>query len=215
MPVNDSNSSSILGYLTFVQISDHGIVGGYLLVNQRARPIEFHCTAPIKTTRAQQILYGSTLRSELLCDQIGQALLSQTKQKVSLLLTDEPESAGLRQLTSIPFALFANVDVDQCDEPERQGVTETTRPVELATVIPPSGHPKSSTSNKSLIGEDDEVNSEWTFEYAGYQFTNAPEFPEDQEPLRKVLMSVAHGWDLAEPLQRIRAAIQEAQRAAA
>ena len=108
MTASGSKSTRLLGYLTFVVIPQHGIVGGYLLVNQRARPVEFHCTAPVLPNRAQEILYGCTFRSALLCDQIGQALLGQASQPPSLLLTDEPDAVGLRRLNNIPLALFVD-----------------------------------------------------------------------------------------------------------
>ena len=50
-----------LGFLTVVEHPQHGLFGGYLLLNHGGRPLEFHCTAPIKPNRAQEILYGPTL----------------------------------------------------------------------------------------------------------------------------------------------------------
>lgn len=197
MNASDSTSSNTLGYLTYVRIPNLGIVGGCLLVNERARPIEFHCTAPVQSTRSQQILYGRTFRSALLCDNIGSALLQQTTHRVDLLLTDVAEALALRQTQGVPIALFVP------DE-------ENTLPqlFDAAEVC-------SETNDSESNAEGDSLRREWSFEFGGYSFTSPPDFPDDRESIRSTLLQVARDWDLAEPLERIRAAIQEAQRAAA
>ena len=67
-------SQPVLGFLTVLEHPQHGLFGGYLLLNLAGRPVEFHCTAPVKPNRAQQILYGprwirfsTASRSELPC----------------------------------------------------------------------------------------------------------------------------------------------------
>jgi len=51
---------AVFGFLTAVDSPLHGLFGGYLVVDSLGRPLEFHCTAPVKVSRAQQILYGPT-----------------------------------------------------------------------------------------------------------------------------------------------------------
>ena len=58
-------SAACLGFLTVVEHAELGLLGGYLLLNAAGRPLEFHCTAPVKPNRAQEILYGPTLRPYL------------------------------------------------------------------------------------------------------------------------------------------------------
>lgn len=178
MAASGSNSSNNaikpLGYMTFVEIANHGIVGGYLLVNERARPIEFHCTAPVLASRTQEILYGKTFRSALICDQIGQALLSQASQQPSLLLTDEMDVLELRKQIDMPVALFVSDDHD------------------------------------ARLLQD-----YWSFELSGCSITTAQDYEEDRAMVRDLIRQIDPTWDLIEPLERIRAAIQEAQRAAA
>ncbi len=69
--------SRLWGFLTVVEHPQYGLFGGYLILNTAGRPLEFHCTAPIKPNRAQEILYGPTLESFLYGEQIGQTLISQ------------------------------------------------------------------------------------------------------------------------------------------
>ena len=69
-------SITALGFLTVVEQDPLGLVGGYLLLNGAGRPLEFHCTAPVKPNRAQQILFGPTLAPYLYGEQIGQTLIA-------------------------------------------------------------------------------------------------------------------------------------------
>lgn len=178
MTASGSNTNS-LGYLTFVEIPNHGVVGGYLIVNQRARPVEFHCTAPVFSNRTQEILFGETFRTALLCDQIGAALLGQASQRPSLLLTDEPVAAGLRRLFEVPMAVFIK-----------------------------SGQ---ETRYQQAVYQG----AEWYHELTDSTVTDVAGFEQDREIIRETLKNVESGFDVTEPLERIRAAINEAQRAAA
>ncbi|MGW8256618.1 MAG: hypothetical protein ACWGMZ_03940, partial [Thermoguttaceae bacterium] len=65
MTDHELKTKTALGFLTIIQHEQHGLFGGYLLLNTSGRPLEFHCTAPIKPNRAQEILYGPTLESFL------------------------------------------------------------------------------------------------------------------------------------------------------
>ena len=69
------------------------------------RPLEFHCTAPIKPNRAQEILYGPTLESFLYGEQIGRTLLEQAKTEPLVVCTDCPPALAVRELVSVPVAL--------------------------------------------------------------------------------------------------------------
>ena len=70
-----NNSNPTFGFLTVVDDARFGLCGGYLVLNPAGRPLEFHCTAPIKPNRAQEILYGPTLHDFLYGEQIGGALI--------------------------------------------------------------------------------------------------------------------------------------------
>ena len=56
MSVSESKSQISLGFLTVVDGGDTGCIGGYLVLNMGGRPLEFHCTAPVRANRSQQIL---------------------------------------------------------------------------------------------------------------------------------------------------------------
>jgi len=96
---------SRLGFLTVVEDPQHGLFGGYLVLNTSGRPLEFHCTAPIKPNRAQQILYGPTLEPYLFGEQIGRTLLDKAKVHPLVVCTDREPVLAVGQYVDIPVAL--------------------------------------------------------------------------------------------------------------
>ena len=88
MESGKNHSKPAIGFLTVIDHPQHGLFGGYLVLNLAGRPLEFHCTAPIKPNRAQQILYGPTLESFLYGEQIGSTLLGHAKTSPLAVCTD-------------------------------------------------------------------------------------------------------------------------------
>ena len=127
------------GFLTAVDSPAHGLFGGYLVVDGLGRPLEFHCTAPVKVSRAQQILYGPTLHGHLHGRQIGAALLAEGKAGATVVLTDLESMLHVRPHTSLPVVLIQQAEVAAIDGPGfRLGgtfvsphATDTPRSVEL------------------------------------------------------------------------------------
>lgn len=103
MTLSTPNGATTFGYLSAVESADHGFFGGYLLVSPLGRPIEFHCTAPIRPSRAQEILYGPTLQPYLLGEQIAGALLATTQAKPRIILTDQLSVLCQRAKYDLPF----------------------------------------------------------------------------------------------------------------
>jgi hypothetical protein len=103
-PGGDSAELSF-GFLTTLESPVHGLFGGYLVVDTVGRPIEFHCTAPVKVSRAQQILYGAALDSHLHGRQLGGALLAEGKAIPTIVLTDSEPMLHVRPHTNLPVAL--------------------------------------------------------------------------------------------------------------
>ena len=79
MPHESPSQETTFGYLSTLESAEHGYFGGYLIVSPLGRPLEFHCTAPVRPSRAQEILYGPTLQPYLLGEQICGALLEAAK----------------------------------------------------------------------------------------------------------------------------------------
>ena len=88
-----------IGFCTVRLHAEHGFFGGYLILNTHARPLEFHCTLPVKPSRAQEILYGKTLPDFVCGEQIAKALTSKAKLTPQLVLTDCPAVLALSHVS--------------------------------------------------------------------------------------------------------------------
>lgn len=104
-PAGTSAGTRSYGFLTAVESAAHGIFGGYLLVDPLGRPLEFHCTAPVKVSRAQQILFGASLPAHLHGQQIGGTLLAEGTITPDVVLTDYEPLLYVRGHTALPVAL--------------------------------------------------------------------------------------------------------------
>jgi len=96
-----------LGFLSVLENAELGLLGGYLLLNAAGRPLEFHCTAPVKPSRTQEILYGPTLHPFLYGEQIGQTLLARSKLTPVVVCTDSPPVLAAREGTHLPVVLVS------------------------------------------------------------------------------------------------------------
>jgi len=110
MSTTRGSDHSTLGFLTVRQHLELGYLGGFLLVNSLARPLEFHCTLPVKPTRAQSILYGPTLVDYLCGEQIARTLVSKAKLQPVVLFTDSPAVLSLRNLSEIPICCVSSME---------------------------------------------------------------------------------------------------------
>ena len=116
-----AKSASCLGFLTVVEHAELGLLGGYLLLNAAGRPLEFHCTAPVKPNRAQEILYGPTLRPFVYGEQIGQTLLNRSKLTPLVVCTDSEPVLAARDFTHVPVVLVRQEAGDGGLTPEVRG----------------------------------------------------------------------------------------------
>lgn len=112
-----SNTKTLLalGFVAVRHHSEHGYFGGYLILNQLGRPLEFHCTLPVKPSRAQALLYGPTLDDFICGEQIAKALVAKAKLKPTLLLTDCSSALAFEHVGDEPIAL---VEVTATNENE-------------------------------------------------------------------------------------------------
>jgi hypothetical protein len=83
------------------------IRGAFLLTDFDTKPLEFHCTNPIRPTSLQTVLYGKMLDSHMMVDLIGLPLVNTLKQPPSLILVQEPNLLRLRQRLNMPVLWIA------------------------------------------------------------------------------------------------------------
>ncbi len=201
------------GYLSTFETPEYGYFGGYLLVNSIGRPMEFHCSAPIRPSRAQEILYGKTLQPYLLGEQIGGSLLREAQLQPQIVLTDQAATLCLREAIGIPLVYLAGSALAACT------VSKPTDSLRLTDSEDSTDDDMGSVGE--LLGKDEmmrhirpEVEKPWQrrFTFGGYQFELPFGFVADRGAAIEFLAVFARHVDLAEPFDRIRMAIREAQR---
>jgi hypothetical protein len=176
--------ATTFGYLSAAESDELGYFGGYLIVSLLGRPIEFHCTAPVRPSRAQQILYGPTLRPYLMADQIAGTLLKKAQSKPQIVLTDQPVVLCLRSQTDVPLVHVASAP-------------HQVRPAQI--------DPLASSDRAAAIAAGE-------FIVADHLCQLPAGFDRDRPLAIQLLTALAAKVALAEPFDRIHDAIREAQR---
>ncbi len=90
------------GFLAISRIDGLGFCGGYLLLNDAGRPIEFHCTLPVRPERAHEILYGATLQPWLFTELISRPLLGKAAACPDVILVEQAELGDVQPYTPAP-----------------------------------------------------------------------------------------------------------------
>ena len=180
-----------IGFLTVVEHAQHGFFGGYLLLNANARPLEFHCTAPVKPNRAQEILYGPTLEPYLYGEQIGQTLIAKSQLTPLAVCTDLPAVLAVRQHVELPVFLVLG-------EAAASVMAEIAGAAAGPTYRIDAAHGRVPTAPAFQLGRN--------------RVTVAAGHDDDRRRAEGEFAALVEHLDLAEPFGRIRGAIDEAQR---
>jgi hypothetical protein len=191
MSTPDTQPTPALGFLTVVDHPQHGLFGGYLILNLAGRPLEFHCTAPIKANRAQQILYGPTLDAFLYGEQIGQTLLEQAKTQPLAVLTDRSAALAVREHVSTPVALVLADEETAAEQTQDGGPQKVFR----------------------FDGAHKNGPKLAYFQLGRNRLAVFERCADDRRAIGEHMAELGESFDLAEPFERIRAAIEEAQQA--
>lgn len=193
-----------IGFLTVLDQGNDGLFGGYLVLNAAGRPLEFHCTAPVRANRAQQILYGATLAPYLYGEQIGCTLVGKAKTSPLWICTDVEPALAVRDFVETPVALLVGTTGVNGDREE----TERTQAGESSSS---AGHWRVEPAHASAPRPH--AAGLVQFEVGRFPLAVAATHGDDRA-------AVTGGWgdyaelDLHEPFARIREAIEEAQKAA-
>ena len=196
MAASGSQSMPAVGFYTVTEDADVGIVGGLLVLNAAGRPLEFHCTAPLKPNRAQEILYGPTLRPFLYGEQIGVTLAAKKKSDTLFLCTDVEPAMCMRDALEMPLVLICQ----QAELPAVQtadGANEQNLRFEMA--------------HRSL-GQPSHLE---IFRLGNHSVAVLPQHESDRLLVQERWKPFETHLDLLEPFGRIREALCEAQRGAA
>lgn len=120
--------SESIGFYTVEQSDTLGWTGGYLILNHVGRPLEFHCTLPVRPTRAHEILYGATLRGHLIGERIGTTLLKQARVRPLIVCGDQPEILRLADHVDTPVVWVRGDAACGADAAEETHVPTITAP---------------------------------------------------------------------------------------
>jgi len=165
-------------------------------VGPLGRPLEFHCTAPVRPSRAQQILYGPTLEPFLLGEQIAGAILDAAKLKPRLIMSNCEATLHARSRRSTPMVLLCG-NADRV--PANVDASAGTDELRLASI---------GRATNPLLGSGPHK----SFSVGAFQFVLPIGFESDLGDATRLLTDLVRQIDLAEPFGRIEEAIREAQR---
>lgn len=195
MTSSSPRSSQSVGFLTVCEYEAQGLFGGYLILNASGRPLEFHCTAPVRPSRAQEILYGATLQAYLYGEQIGQALLEKAKAVPLVVFTDVPAVLTVRNFISQPVACVLSPAEEACSNELESGVRWRR---DAAVQGPPP--PFALRLHTFQVGHD--------------RLSILQDHQADADTIVQQWEPLAADFDLREPFARIREAVDEARRSA-
>ncbi len=195
MTMSGQKSLPAIGFLTITRDAEHGLFGGYLLLNSVGRPLEFHCTAPVRPNRAQEILYGPTLEPYLFGERIGPTLLQKSKSRPAVVFTDMPPAMATRQFVATPMTLVTpDRPDDECDNADNGNATSSQWRLDAPHDV--------------LRSMGDSLHH---FPLGSYHLAVRQDHPDDETALTRCWPEFAEQVDLHEPFERIREAIDEAR----
>lgn len=203
MQQGPSPSTCTLGFLTVVEHPEQGLFGGYLVLNRTGRPLEFHCTAPLRPNRAQRILYGPSLGPFLYGEQIGATLVRHAKCAPVAVLTDCEPALAVREHLELPVALVLPPEADDEFVAAPGGSRAHLIRLDAAHAGNGSARPHRTPDGELIL-----------FEAGGTRLGVPRPFEADRDALADCLADLPEPFDLGEPFGRIHEAISEARKAA-
>ncbi len=197
MKIGDAKSCLTMGFLTVVEYPECGLFGGYLVLNHLGRPLEFHCTAPIKPSRAQQILYGATLEPYLFGEQIGRTLVASAKTDPQAIFTDRESALALREFVERPVVFVLAPRQAETGIEDTSHHSQSPEIMQNSYRIDPS-HPSGCQVAAFHLGRNRLAVPSWA--------------ADDRHEVTTRFGELAESFDLGEPFERIREALEEARR---
>lgn len=187
--MNSDKEQDKFAFLTVRHSDSIGYFGGLLTINTLGRPSEFHCSLPLKPSRAQIILYGDTLNDFFVGELIAHAIVSKIRHPVCAIFTDLVSVLGLRRINSTPIACIA-------EESNERGGTESTS-IEMMVKPPES-----------------QIQTLSDFRLDETRLSVLPEFASDATTIQNIWKRTQPQFSMREPFARILEALKEANPAA-
>jgi hypothetical protein len=98
-----------IGYMMVTRMDDNKYLGGIMITDAYAIPIEFKYSEPIKPTGLQKILYGNSIEKYLMVDVIAKKLLQNIQEKPKYILLDDSRLLDLQGKSPTIYITNASV----------------------------------------------------------------------------------------------------------
>lgn len=118
-----SQRSLVLGFLHVRQSRPETFRGGYLLVTDYGRPIEFHYTSEIHVPKLHQHLYGPQFEPTLFVETFAKPLTDRQSTAPRMIAVDQRALLGLRSRIPAPVVMITG------SAPQAEG--DSSRPVQV------------------------------------------------------------------------------------
>ncbi len=108
MPNTDEEKAggATFAFFSIARFEDGKAIRGAMLVtDENSKPLEFRCTAPLRPSKLQSILYGGALDKHMYVDLIGVPLLKGIKENATHVVVNDSVLLGMRPSVEIPVVL--------------------------------------------------------------------------------------------------------------
>jgi hypothetical protein len=100
-------SDLTLCYLICPQDAANAFLGALMITDYRTRPLHFAYATPVRPSKIQKLLYGSTLDEHIKIDVISNKLLQGVPRVPDVLFVDTKELLTVRRLSKKPTAVLS------------------------------------------------------------------------------------------------------------
>ena len=187
--------------------------------------LNFIATLPVKPDRAQEILFGASLRSYLYGQHITRPLVDKAKCQPAVILVDDADALELQAFVKTPLAWFESpnigdscVDVDAAEGQQAKPATNDQvftgmhiAPIEQGPETDQTASDPPCDVNDAPENDAPEVDQLFRRDAAGFCLAFPQEPPESDRPsIDRAIGDLTSTVSLEEPFQRIEEAIREA-----
>jgi hypothetical protein len=113
--VQKDTAGLVLCYLICPQDAAKNFVGAVLVTDSRTRPLHFAYALPVRPTKLQRLLYGSTLEEHVKIDVIAEKLLKNLPQVPDVIFVDSEDLLKLRRISRMPVAFLSKDNAAESD----------------------------------------------------------------------------------------------------
>ena len=183
-----AESPQNIGYITVTE-HERLFYGGLLVVNSMGRPVEFHCTSPVRPSKPNEILFGSTLRSYVMGDLVSSKLANCVKQKPALFCFTQSEMLN-SEFASENRSVFIPSEFTQLHSNQNEPNIEVEKRDSLKVHVPETVQPS-------------DADPFYEFEVSGIKLLASTDWKNEKRNFATLLTELASSIALDEPFERV------------